>query len=81
MCLRTCRSRSNDGAGTVNGISLQQDLTHVIQRALGGIANFEHLVDLAEFRKHVNDVVLHLGVAQGDVVVEMVLNQFTEKSV
>ena len=66
---------------TVDGIGLKQHLANVVERALVGVANLEHLFDFAELRQHVDDVVLHLGVAQTDVAVEVMVNQFTEQAV
>src|ERR1019366_4541800 len=63
----------------VNGIGLQQHLAHVVQRTPSGIANLVQLLALAELRENVDDVILHFGIAQSDVTIEVVVNQFGEQ--
>ncbi len=63
----------------IDGVGLEQHLANVVERALVGIAQLQHLLDLAELGQHVDDVVLHLGVAQSNVAVEVVMNEFGEQ--
>ena len=63
----------------VNRVGFEQHLADIVERALVGIAKLKHLLDFAELRQHVDDVVLHLGIAQADVTVEVVVDQFAEQ--
>jgi hypothetical protein len=50
-----------------------------VQRAPSGIANLVQLLALAELRQNVDHVILHFGIAQSDVAVEVLVDQFREQ--
>ena len=66
--------------GAVNRIGLQQHLADIAQRAALSVAHFVELLGLAELAQHICDVVLHLGIAQTNLAVEVIVNQFSEQT-
>ncbi len=63
----------------VDGVGFEQHLAYIVQRTSVGIADLEQLLALAELCQDISDVVLHFGIAEANLTVEMVVNQFGEQ--
>ena len=79
MCLRTWRSRSNDGAFPYDRIGFKQHLADVVQFASFAVAELMKLPGIAKFRQHVRDVTLQGRIAQADLMIEMLAYEFHEQ--
>ena len=64
--------------GSVHGIGFEQHFAHIVQRAVGGVANLEQLLRVAKLGQQVGDIADQLRIANADLFRVVTADQVNE---